>query len=100
MSRYAFQFFVLLSVAVLFTLWQRNRTTPAPIRNGFYVVRWPLTMRIVNAAFFICAVDVWLFPVLELCGRRKNTRPALGPCYLAAVTSLLGSAHMAGAERI
>jgi hypothetical protein len=60
MSRYVFQFLVLLSVAVLFALWQRNRITPAPIRNGFYVVRWPLTVRIVNAAFFIT--------VLSMCG--------------------------------
>ena len=60
MSRYVFQFFALLAVAVLFALWQRNRSTPAPIRNGFYVVRWPLPMRIVNAAFFIT--------VLSTCG--------------------------------
>src|ERR1700679_1693507 len=42
MSRYGFQFFVLLAVAVLFALWQRNRATPAPIRMSRTTRHGPL----------------------------------------------------------
>jgi hypothetical protein len=59
MSRYVFQYFVLLIAALLFTSWQRrNRGKPAPIRNGFHVVRWPLTLRLIAGAFFIMVLTI------------------------------------------
>jgi hypothetical protein len=61
MSRYVFQYFVLLIAALLFTSWQRrNRGKPAPIRNGFHVVRWPLTLRLIAGAFFIMVLTIEL----------------------------------------
>ena len=65
MSHYIFQFFGLLLFAVLFAFWQRrNRDRPPPIRDGVYVVRWSLILRLMNGAFFImmltaCAFFIW-----------------------------------------
>jgi len=46
-------------------LWQRrNRDRPPPIRAGVYVVRWSLTLRLMNCVFFVmmltaCAFFIW-----------------------------------------
>jgi hypothetical protein len=48
-----------------FTLWLRRAgTKPAPFRNGFHVVRWPLALRLIYAAFVfmvlaMCAIFLW-----------------------------------------
>jgi hypothetical protein len=65
MSRYVFQFVGLMLLMVVLAYWKRHASTkPPPIQNGFYVVRWPLTLRLINAAFFIimlamCAFLLW-----------------------------------------
>jgi hypothetical protein len=48
MSRYLFQFDALIAVAYLFAFWwRRSRNKPAPIRNGFQIVRWSLALRFI-----------------------------------------------------
>lgn len=65
MSRFVFQFIGLLLAALLFAYWQRrNRDATPATRNGFYVVRWSLTLRIINSGFFImmlssCVFFIW-----------------------------------------
>jgi hypothetical protein len=65
MSRYLFQFFALLVSTVLFTLWlRRSGAQPAPVLNAFHIVRWPLALRLINAAFCvmvlaICGIFLW-----------------------------------------
>ena len=66
MSHYVFQFFALLLAAVAFSvLRQGYGGNPAPIRNGFYVVRWSIRYLLINGAFLIamlsaCIYFLWL----------------------------------------
>jgi hypothetical protein len=66
MSRYTFQFVVLSLGAIIFALWfGRNRNRPAPIKNGFRVVRWGFGLRLLSAALLIamltaCTYFLWL----------------------------------------
>jgi len=66
MSRSLFQFVALLTAGFLFAFWQRRkRGQPAPIRDGFRVVRWSIGYRLVSATFLIailsaCAYFLWL----------------------------------------
>jgi hypothetical protein len=54
MSHYLFQFFALLLAAILFAIWQRQtRARTAPVRDGFYLVRWPLILRLINGVLLI-----------------------------------------------
>jgi hypothetical protein len=92
MSHYLFQFFALLLTAILFSLWQRrNRSKPAPIRNGFQVVRWPLPLRLLYMALFIvvlamCAVLFW-----ERFATDENVPfPLLGLAMIVLALSSLG----------
>lgn len=62
MSHYVLQFFGLLLFAVLFAFWQRrNRDRPPPIRDGVYVVRWSVALRLMNVAFFIMMLTASVF---------------------------------------
>jgi hypothetical protein len=66
MSRYLVQFLGLMLLAIALAYWKRHAGAQLPpTRNGFYVVRWPLTLRLINAAFFVvmlatCAFFLWL----------------------------------------
>jgi hypothetical protein len=65
MSRYLFQFVGIMLLLVVLAYWKRHASAkPPPIRNGFYVVRWPVVIRLINGAFFIimlatCAFLFW-----------------------------------------
>jgi hypothetical protein len=65
MSRYFVQFLGLMLLAIALVYWKRHAGAQLPpTRNGFCVVRWPLTLRLINAAFFIvmlamCAFFLW-----------------------------------------
>lgn len=65
MSHYLVQFLGLMLIPIALVYWKRHAATQTPpTRNGFHVVRWPLTVRLVNVAFFlamlvICAFLLW-----------------------------------------
>jgi hypothetical protein len=54
MSYYTFQFLVLSLGSICFALWFKgNRNRLAKIRNGFHIVRWSFSLRLLSAAFLI-----------------------------------------------
>jgi hypothetical protein len=59
MSRYVFQFLGLMLLGVVLGYWKRRSSTRhPPTRTGFYVIRWPLPIRLINGALFIVMLGI------------------------------------------
>jgi hypothetical protein len=56
MSHALFQFLLLFGAALLVSFWKRHRSDERPVREGFYIVRWQVAMRVFNAVFLALAL--------------------------------------------
>ena len=78
MSRYIVQFLGLMLLPIALAYWKRNASVrPPPTQNGFYVVRWPFTVRLINVAFFIVMLATCIFFLWSRITSKQNVPPLL-----------------------
>jgi hypothetical protein len=59
MSRYVVQFLGLMLLGVVLAYWRRRSSNRhPPTRSGFYVIRWPLPIRLISGALFIVMLAI------------------------------------------
>ncbi len=78
MPHYLLEFLGLLLLPIALAYWKRRAgAQPPPIQNGFYVVRWPLAVRLINVAFFIVMLATCIFFLWSRFTSDQNVPPLL-----------------------
>jgi hypothetical protein len=93
MSRYLVEFLGLMLLPVALAYWKRHAgARHPPTQDGFYVVRWPLTVRLVNVVFFIVMLATCIFFLWSRFASDQNVPPLLwGLLFILLALATLGA---------